>query len=149
MEAHNFLTSGWVQQPRSKVLGDRNVFIVGKPDGEVLLAHCTCMAGLGEACSHIGSILFYFEAVIKRREELTCTDRENAWLPPQLQTLEGQPVAKIDFASSRTKMLRLGQGTEQPEQAKKQQWQLHRPMNSGPFLRHAIKGDHALRFFPW
>lgn len=30
MEAHNFLTSGWVQQPRSKVLGDRNVVIVGK-----------------------------------------------------------------------------------------------------------------------
>lgn len=137
MEAHNFLTSGWVQQPRSKVLGDRNVVIVGKvrhsqsfrekplqpwilfkPDGEVLLAHCTCMAGLGEACSHIGSILFYLEAVIKRREELTCTDKENAWLPPQLQTLEGQPVAKIDFASSRTKMRRLGQSTEPPQQAK-------------------------------
>ncbi|KAG0417004.1 hypothetical protein HPB47_005960 [Ixodes persulcatus] len=137
MEAHNFLTSGWVQQPRSKVLGDRNVVIVGKvrhsqsfrekllqpwilfkPDGEVLLAHCTCMAGLGEACSHIGSILFYLEAVIKRREELTCTDKENAWLPPQLQTLEGQPVPKIDFASSRTKMRRLGQGTEPPQQAK-------------------------------
>ncbi|KAG0425171.1 hypothetical protein HPB47_027637 [Ixodes persulcatus] len=30
MEAHNFLTSGWVQQPRSKVLADRNVVIVGK-----------------------------------------------------------------------------------------------------------------------
>ncbi|EEC05677.1 conserved hypothetical protein [Ixodes scapularis] len=118
MEAHNFLTSGWVQQPRSKVLGDRNVVIVGKPDGEVLLAHCTCMAGLGEACSHIGSVLFYLEAVTKRREELTCTDEENAWLPPQLQTLEGQPLAKIDFASYRTKMRRLGQGTEPPQQAK-------------------------------
>lgn len=30
MEAHNFLTSGWVQQPRSKVLCDRNIVIVGK-----------------------------------------------------------------------------------------------------------------------
>ncbi|CAN7974726.1 unnamed protein product [Ixodes persulcatus] len=76
------------------------------------------MAGLGEACFHIGSIIFYLEAVIKRREELTCTDKENAWLPPQLQRLEGQPVAKIDFASSTTKMRRLGQGTEPPQQAK-------------------------------
>jgi len=24
-------------------------------------AHCNCMAGLGEACSHIGALLFYLE----------------------------------------------------------------------------------------
>ncbi|CAN7987264.1 unnamed protein product [Ixodes hexagonus] len=108
MEAHNFLTSGWVQQPRSKVLRDRNVVIVGKPDGQVLLAHCTCMAGLGEACSHIGAILIYLEVVVKRRDEQTCTeDKTNAWLPPQLQTLEGTPVVKIDFASSKIKKGRL------------------------------------------
>ena len=28
-----------------------------KPDGEVLCAHCNCMAGAGEACSHIA--VFY------------------------------------------------------------------------------------------
>ena len=28
-------------------------------------AHCTCMAGLGESCSHIGAILFKIEAAVR------------------------------------------------------------------------------------
>ena len=28
-------------------------------------AHCTCMAGLGELCSHIGALLFKLEAAIR------------------------------------------------------------------------------------
>ncbi|KAG0443624.1 hypothetical protein HPB47_014703 [Ixodes persulcatus] len=85
---------------------------------EVLQAHCTCMRGLGEACLQIEVIFFYFEAVIKRREELTCTNNANAWLPQQLEMLEGQPEGKINSASSRTKMRRLGRGTGPPQQAK-------------------------------
>ena len=27
---------------------------------EICLGHCTCMAGLGETCSHVGVLLFYF-----------------------------------------------------------------------------------------
>ncbi|KAG0439811.1 hypothetical protein HPB47_016523 [Ixodes persulcatus] len=116
-------------------------WLLVKPDGEVLLAHCTCMAGLGEAYSHIVSILFYLEAVIKSREELTCTDKENAWLPPQLQTLEGQPVAKIDFASSRTKMRRLGQGTESPQQAKEATVPTTSPDEFRSFLAACHQGE--------
>ena len=29
-----------------------------KQSGEILCAHCTCMAGLGEACSHVAALLF-------------------------------------------------------------------------------------------
>ncbi|KAL5457379.1 hypothetical protein EMCRGX_G034630 [Ephydatia muelleri] len=32
--------------------------------GTVVTAHCTCMAGLGEVCSHIGAVLFKVEACI-------------------------------------------------------------------------------------
>nr|XP_054931761.1 uncharacterized protein LOC129387066 [Dermacentor andersoni] len=75
MEAHNYLTSGWVQQPCLKVLSDGRVVIVCqvrhsqsvndkpltpwlviKEDGEVQAAHCTCKAGLGEACSLIAAV---------------------------------------------------------------------------------------------
>ena len=31
--------------------------------GSVSSAHCTCMAGLAEACSHIGTVLFCLEAL--------------------------------------------------------------------------------------
>ncbi|CAN7944624.1 unnamed protein product, partial [Ixodes hexagonus] len=65
-----------------------------------------------------GAILFYLGAVVKRRDEQTCTDRANAWLPPQLQTIEGTPVAKIDFASSKTKKGRLDGKTGLPQRPK-------------------------------
>lgn len=47
---------------------------------EVVLAHCTCMTGLGEACSHIGATLFYLETTVKHRSDIACTDKENRWL---------------------------------------------------------------------
>nr|XP_054923052.1 uncharacterized protein LOC126524139 [Dermacentor andersoni] len=78
-----------------------------KADGEVLCAHCTCMAGLGEACSHVGAVLFYLEAVVTRRDGQSCTDGQNAWLPPHLVSLECRPVAEMDFESSAMKKRRL------------------------------------------
>ena len=30
-------------------------------DGSIINGHCTCMAGLGEACSHIGATMFYLQ----------------------------------------------------------------------------------------
>lgn len=74
-----------------------------KEDGEVLCAHCTCKAGLGEACSHIGAVLFYVEVVVRRRDGQVCTDRENAWLPPQVRFLNGKQVSALSFASSKMK----------------------------------------------
>ncbi|XP_070389189.1 uncharacterized protein [Dermacentor albipictus] len=125
LEAHNYVTSGLVEPPRVKVR-DGNVVVVGKvrhsqafrdklllpwllikADGEVLCAHCTCMAGLGEACSHVGAVLFYLEAVVTRRDGQSCTDGQNAWLPPHLVSLECRPVAEMDFASSAMKKRRL------------------------------------------
>ena len=34
-------------------------WICVKRDGEILYGHCSCMAGLGEVCSHVGAIMFY------------------------------------------------------------------------------------------
>nr|XP_054925241.1 uncharacterized protein LOC126529597 isoform X2 [Dermacentor andersoni] len=122
LEAHNYLTSGWVQEPRLKALAYSRVVIVGrvlhsqslsekplhpwllvKEDGLVQAAHCTCKAGLGEACSHIGAILFYIQAVVQRRDGQACTDKENAWLPPPVRSLEAKPVSGVSFSSSKMK----------------------------------------------
>ncbi|XP_049517821.1 uncharacterized protein LOC125943211 [Dermacentor silvarum] len=125
LEAHNYVTGGLVEPPRVKVR-DGSVIVVGKvrhsqafkdkpllpwllikADGKVLCAHCTCMAGLGEACSHVGAVLFYWEAAVTRRDGRSCTDGQNAWLPPHLVSLECRPVAEMDFASSAMKKRRL------------------------------------------
>ncbi|EEC18278.1 conserved hypothetical protein, partial [Ixodes scapularis] len=84
-----------------------------KPDGQVQGAHCTCMAGLGEACSHVGAVLFYLEAVVRRTSSLACTDQANAWLPPRMQVLECVPIAKIDFSSAKMKK-RILDGERRP-----------------------------------
>ena len=50
--------------------------------GEITLAHCTCMAGLGESCSHIGAILFALENSTRVRKEATVTDVPAYWMFP-------------------------------------------------------------------
>lgn len=81
-----------------------------KQDGKVVVAHCTCMAGLGEACSHIGAILFYIQVAVKHRDSLTCTDGENSWLPAYCKKLTCVPLSEVDFTSATTKKRRIDEG---------------------------------------
>ena len=46
-------------------------WVVCENSGKVLSAHCHCMAGLGESCSHVASLLWAIEAGCKRRDSLT------------------------------------------------------------------------------
>ncbi|CAN7999705.1 unnamed protein product, partial [Ixodes pacificus] len=150
LEAHNYLTSGWVQEPLVKVLPDGNIVVVGKvrhsqsirdallrpwllikPDGEVQVAHCTCMSGLGEACSHVGAVLFYMEAVVRRRNDQACTDQDNAWLPPHDRVVDCVPIAKMDFSSSEMKKRKLDGEERAPvaaqksiEKVTKEEWEM-------------------------
>lgn len=93
-------------------------WLVIKEDGEVQAAHCTCKAGLGEACSHIAAVLFYIDAVVKSRDGQACTDKVNAWLPPTVRSVEPKRISNVNFASSTMKK-RLMDG-EQPLRKKKQ-----------------------------
>ena len=49
-------------------------WIIFKENGAVESAHCNCMAGLGEACSHVGAIMWKIEHSTKCRCEATVTD---------------------------------------------------------------------------
>ncbi|XP_070389337.1 uncharacterized protein [Dermacentor albipictus] len=137
LEAHNYVPCGLVELSRvSELTTDVSFLTVqvrhfqafrDKPllpllliraDGEVLCVHCMCMAGLREACSHVGAVLFYMEAVVTRQDGRSCTDGQNAWLLPHLVSLECRPVAEMDFASFATKnaawtTLRLPPATHQ------------------------------------
>lgn len=94
-------------------------WLLVKPDGEVQVAHCTCMSGLGEACSHVGAVLFYMEAVVRRRNDQACTDQDNAWLPPHVRVVDCVPIAKMDFSSSEMKKRRLDGEERVPVAAQK------------------------------
>jgi len=45
-------------------------------NGCIVATHCTCAAGLGEACSHIAALLFAIESITQSRDrtEVSCTD---------------------------------------------------------------------------
>jgi len=51
-------------------------------DGVIVCAHCNCIAGLGETCSHIAAVLFYLEAVAHLQGMKSVTERECNWIIP-------------------------------------------------------------------
>jgi len=66
--------------------------------GIIICAHCDCMAGLGEACSHISAILFTLDANTQARKSLSCTSLPCSWLPPTLKNVPFAQIADIDFS---------------------------------------------------
>ena len=82
LEAYKYVISGLVFNVQVKSIGE-NCLVVARvrhgqsqsqfsktpnhswlgisADGSIINGHCTCMAGLGEACSHIGATMFYLE----------------------------------------------------------------------------------------
>lgn len=41
------------------------VWFLAKIDGEIICAHCTCIAGLSETCSHVAALCFAVESITK------------------------------------------------------------------------------------
>ncbi|XP_034072435.1 uncharacterized protein LOC117546338 isoform X1 [Gymnodraco acuticeps] len=101
LEAFNYFVCGWVNDLGTKEALNKcrlvfarvnhsqrsgetplKTWIVAKEDGEVVTAHCNCMAGLSESCSHVGAVLFAIEAGVKMRETASCTTEKCKWLMP-------------------------------------------------------------------
>lgn len=46
-------------------------WMIAKKDGKIISAHCTCVAGLSESCSHVGAICFAVNKISEARETVT------------------------------------------------------------------------------
>ena len=55
--------------------------LLDKEKGYIITSHCSCTAGLGEACSHIAALLFAIEAVTHCgiNSEPACTAVKCVW----------------------------------------------------------------------
>ncbi|KAH7984499.1 hypothetical protein HPB52_022137 [Rhipicephalus sanguineus] len=93
-------------------------WLLVKKDGAVKTAHCTCMAGLGEARSCIGALFFYLEAAANFHDSQACTDKDKEWLPPHLNRVPFLPLSHIDFTSVATKKRRLYEHEAPPSKKK-------------------------------
>jgi len=73
-----------------------NTWVLCKVDGTVVAGHCTCMASLGEVCSHVAAILFYLESVF--RVTTACTQTGCVWKQPRLvEAIPYAPIMDIPF----------------------------------------------------
>ena len=69
-----------------------------------MAAHCDCMAGLGEACTHVAALLFAVEATVKIRDAKTVTEEKAYWLlPGGVKGVAYSEVSNIEFTSAKTK----------------------------------------------
>lgn len=83
-------------------------WVAAKMDGTVLAAHCNCMAGLGEVCSHVGALLFAVEAGVRIVKAKTCTSLPCKWLMPSaVSNIPYVELCQIDFTSAKTKKRKL------------------------------------------
>ena len=83
-------------------------WIIIEKTGEICCAHCNCMAGLGETCTHIAATLFYLEAASRLQGKQTSTQRKCEWILPSFQKdVEYLPIKEIDFTSAIGKKRKL------------------------------------------
>lgn len=76
--------------------------IIGS-SGNVECAHCTCMAGVAESCTHAGALLFKVEATVIIRGTKTVTDvPAYSVLPSSLSKIKPEVGYMIDYTSSAT-----------------------------------------------
>ena len=92
-------------------------WVIVHKNGSVQAAHCDCMAGLGEACTHVAALLFAVEANVRVREIKTVTQEKAYWmLPSALKGVKYSPLADIDFTSAKTKAKKLTKCLESSEE---------------------------------
>lgn len=73
-------------------------WFIAASHGEIQNAHCSCMAGLGEACIHVAAILFYVENATSFVQEKSVTDVAAYWTPPTaVKRVCMAPIDEMDF----------------------------------------------------
>ena len=123
LDAYNFINNGWIDKIHvMPILSRTDSFLVRarvrhsqrlsatplqpwvgvEKVGVVICGHCDCMAGLGEACSHLAAILFALEANTRIKKSMSCTSLPCAWVPPTFQSVPYSTIAEIDFKQKRT-----------------------------------------------
>ena len=71
--AATFLACARVQHSQRLSATSLRPWVAVEKIGTVVCAHCDCMAGLGEACSHVVAVLFALEANMQVKKSVSCT----------------------------------------------------------------------------
>ena len=137
LQAYNQMVSGFITSVQGHIIAKRYVvlakvrhsqrmndppvslWVITHKDGTIICAHCTgCMAGLGECCSHIASVLFYLETWTRINGKLSCTQVKCTWLlPTYVKEVTYEKVKNINFTSARKLKTNLDNSIERLDQS--------------------------------
>ena len=74
--------------------------------GTVLIAHCTCLAGLAETCSHVGVLLHWVEIAVRIQNNTSCMLKENQWMiPKSMKAVPYLQLNDINFSAPKRQKL--------------------------------------------
>ena len=94
----------YVQVNHSQKLSEKPLTpgIIAMDDGRILAAHCDCMAGLGETCFHVASLLWAIGIGVESRESLTVMQKSAYWvMHPAMKSIPYSPLKDIKFVGMR------------------------------------------------
>lgn len=73
-------------------------WILAEEDGKIITCHCNCMAGIGESCSHVASVLWALESGVRIRDSMTVTQKKAYWvIPGAIKSVPYAPISSIKF----------------------------------------------------
>ena len=70
----------------------KDPIVICEHSGEVICAHCNCIAGLSEVCTPMWLLCYFFEASNRLQGRLTCTKK---------MSVDNVPVKDLDFISAK------------------------------------------------
>ncbi|XP_050505806.1 uncharacterized protein LOC126884063 [Diabrotica virgifera virgifera] len=120
LAAYKYFKSGFVEKVGFKVINDLvlligkvqhsmraretklRVWIIAETGGSICTAHCICMAGLGEVCSHVTAVLYAAEHAAylkqqKNEKNVACTDVKSTWPVPTQSGTHPIEAASLDW----------------------------------------------------
>lgn len=123
LQAYNQMVSGFINSVQGHIIAGKyvvlgkvrhsqrmndpcvSIWIITEKDGTVLSAHSVgCMAGQGECCSHVASVLFYLETWNRINGKLACTQVKCTWImPTYVKEVNYAQVKNINFTARKLK----------------------------------------------
>ena len=104
-KAKVYVFTALVKHSQSLSLPSLKPWVAIDQSGIVVCAHCTCMAGYGEACSHVASVLFTVEANTQMKQQFPCTSLPCSWLPSSFRSVPFSEISNIDFTTPHHKRM--------------------------------------------
>ncbi|KAJ8964484.1 hypothetical protein NQ314_004771 [Rhamnusium bicolor] len=80
-------------------------WIICKKEGSIISAHCDCVAGLREVCTHVAAVLFSIDEAVRKLEDVTRTGVKAYWMPPSNKPVEPKLIYEMDLSSPKRKRL--------------------------------------------